>query len=556
MSHRELELKFSLPLSLQDKLDDGAANAWDRERVWSCYYDTPDGELTRARMAVRVRRHGERWLQTVKAEGGGQFERFEWEQAIDGPGPQRDALPPADTELGAIAHRSFGLWRPLFETDFERRSRAIEPSPGLVIEIAQDIGELRCGDRTEAIREVELECLQGGRAEFFEWALDWAKTLQACLLIPTKNERGLRLAARLPLVASPLKAPATVPARGQRPGAAAAQILAACIAHACANIEPILSSDVPEGPHQFRVALRRFRASLRFFGLREIDPVWETLDRTASSLADAAGKVRDFDVFESGLLPELRSRFKGDAALETLSRAISHARESARMDLRRTLSGPDATQFVLQVAAMAERLADDDNPAGLPGVDFGAFAAVRLPALMARVRRRARGARSEADWHRTRIAIKNLRYALEFSALAVSRSADVPRLTSALARWQDELGAGQDLAVARDVATQAMARPGVPSEAAVRATALIDAWRVFSAPRTVGRQRIARRSLSLMSELSGALSASKAALHSDEQTSSQAASSTETPASPASAGLPPQADASGSGPSDPPGAMQ
>lgn len=548
MNHRELELKFSLPLSLQDKLDDDAANAWDRKRVWSCYYDTPDGELTRARMAVRVRRHGERWLQTVKAEGAGQFERYEWERAIDGPEPHRDALPPADTEPGAIAHRSFGLWRPLFETDFERRSRVIEPSPGLVIEIAQDIGELRCGDRTEAIREVELECLQGGRAEFFEWALDWAKTLQACLLIPTKNERGLRLAARLPLIASPLKAPATVPARGQRPGAAAAQILSACIAHACANIEPILSSDAPEGPHQFRVALRRFRAALRFFGLREIDPVWETLDRTASSLADTAGKVRDFDVFESGLLPELRSRFKGDAALETLSRAVGHARESARMDLRRTLSGPDASQFVLQVTAMAERLADISNPAGLPGDDFGAFAAVRLPALMARVRRRARQARTEADWHRARISVKNLRYALEFAALALTRSADVPRVTAALARWQDELGAGQDLAVARDVAAQAMARPGVPSEAAVRATALIDAWRVFSAPRPHGRQRIARRSLNVIQSLSTTISASRAGPPVDEPAMPSASQSGDDAAGQDDAGPSPQ--------SDPPAAMQ
>jgi inorganic triphosphatase YgiF len=484
----------------------------------------------------------------VKAEGAGQFERYEWERAIDGPEPHRDALPPADTEPGAIAHRSFGLWRPLFETDFERRSRVIEPSPGLVIEIAQDIGELRCGDRTEAIREVELECLQGGRAEFFEWALDWAKTLQACLLIPTKNERGLRLAARLPLIASPLKAPATVPARGQRPGAAAAQILSACIAHACANIEPILSSDAPEGPHQFRVALRRFRAALRFFGLREIDPVWETLDRTASSLADTAGKVRDFDVFESGLLPELRSRFKGDAALETLSRAVGHARESARMDLRRTLSGPDASQFVLQVTAMAERLADISNPAGLPGDDFGAFAAVRLPALMARVRRRARQARTEADWHRARIAVKNLRYALEFAALALTRSADVPRVTAALARWQDELGAGQDLAVARDVAAQAMARPGVPSEAAVRATALIDAWRVFSAPRPHGRQRIARRSLNVIQSLSTTISASRAGPAVDEPAMPSASQSGDDAAGQDDAGPSPQ--------SDPPAAMQ
>jgi len=542
MSHRELELKFSLPLSLQDKLDGDATDAWDRDRVWSCYYDTPDGELTRARMAVRVRRHGERWLQTVKAEGAGQFERYEFECAIDGPAPQRDALPPVDTEFGAIAHRSFGLWRPLFETDFERRSRTIEPSPGLRVEIAQDIGELRCGDRIESIREVELECLQGERAEFFEWALDWAKGLQACLLIPTKNERGLRLAARLPLIASPLKTPATVPARAQTPGAAAAQILTACIAHACANIEPILSSDVPEGPHQFRVALRRFRAALRFFGLREIDPVWASLDQSASSLADAAGKVRDFDVFESGLLPELRSRFKGDAALETLSRAVGHARESARMELRRTLSGPEASQFVLQVMGMAERLGEASNPAGLPGEDFGAFAALRLPALMARVRRRARQARTEADWHRARIAVKNLRYALEYAALALTRSADVPRVTAALARWQDELGAGQDLAVARDVAAQALARPGVPSEAAVRATALIDAWRVFSAPRPHGRQRLAQRSLRVLHELSAAISASRTGPQADEHAVANAPPPDDTASEQDSASPAPQSD--------------
>ena len=43
----ELELKFSLPLSLQDGLARDGDD--DRiERVWSCYYDTPDGALARA----------------------------------------------------------------------------------------------------------------------------------------------------------------------------------------------------------------------------------------------------------------------------------------------------------------------------------------------------------------------------------------------------------------------------------------------------------------------------------------------------------------------------
>ena len=93
---RELELKFSLPLSLQDALAREVAPE-TVERVWSRYLDTPDGALARGRTAVRVRRKGDAWLQTVKADHGDHFERFEWERPIAGPEPERDALPPEDT---------------------------------------------------------------------------------------------------------------------------------------------------------------------------------------------------------------------------------------------------------------------------------------------------------------------------------------------------------------------------------------------------------------------------------------------------------------------------
>jgi len=176
---QELELKFDLPLSLQDSLEQAIdAARWKAEPVWSCYYDTPDGELARARMALRVRRKGGVWLQTLKAEGADQFQRFEWERPIDSATPQRDALPPIETPQGTVAHRSFALLRPVFETDFERRSVVVKPSESLSVEIAQDIGEVRCGDRSEAIREVELEVIEGSRAEFFAWALDWAERHQ------------------------------------------------------------------------------------------------------------------------------------------------------------------------------------------------------------------------------------------------------------------------------------------------------------------------------------------------------------------------------------------
>jgi inorganic triphosphatase YgiF len=493
---RELELKFSLPLSLQDSLAQGA-DGERVERVWSRYYDTPDGALARARMAVRVRRKGDRWLQTVKADDGDRFERFEWERPIAGPAPERDALPPEDTPQGAIVHRTFGQWRPLFETDFERRSRVIAPAGGLEVELAQDVGEVRCGERREPIREVELECLRGDRRAFFDWALGWATREQACLLMPTKNERGLRLAARLPLAPPPVKAAPAAPGPALPADAAAVAVLRACVAHACANLEPILSSDDPEGPHQLRVSLRRLRAALRLFGLRERDARWARVDEEARTLADAAGRVRDLDVFEDGALPSLRAKFPGDAAVETLSRAVTDARADVRMELRRVLAGPQATRFVLGTLALVEELAAGAE-ADAPG--WSGFAGTRVDALLARVRRRARRARDADGWHRTRLAVKTLRYALEFASAALPRGTDPARAAGVLARWQDRLGAGQDLATSRDVAADALSRPDVPPEAAVRALALIDGWRAFAAPSDSDPERHARRALKTMRE--------------------------------------------------------
>jgi inorganic triphosphatase YgiF len=486
---RELELKFSLPLSMQDSL--AREDRDDRiERVWSCYYDTPDGALARSRTAVRVRRKGEQWLQTVKADDGDRFERFEWERPIAGNQPERDALPPEDTPQGALAHRTFAQWRPLFETDFERRARRLEPAPGLTVELAQDVGEVRCAEHRTPIREVELECLAGSRAVFFAWALEWAQREQACLMMPTKNERGLRLAARLPLAPSPVKAAAVTPDAVTPTTLALAQVLRACVSHACANLEPILASDDPEGPHQLRVALRRLRAALRFAGLREQDERWLEIDAGAKAIADTAGRVRDLDVFETGALRTLRSRFRGDAAIETLSRSVVDAREAARMDLRRTLAGPATTRFVLRTLAMTETLTDRTDMGA-----FGAFAAKRLHALLARVRRRAGRAHDAEGWHRTRLAVKTLRYALDFAAQALPRGTGVERAQSLLARWQEQLGTGQDFAASREVAAGALSRPGVSDEAAVRALALIDGWHAF-APASAGEpRRLARRML-------------------------------------------------------------
>src|SRR5438045_1469516 len=65
------------------------------EQLYSRYYDTPQGALARAGMALRVRRSGNRWIQAVKTAGSsaaGLHSRGEWESEVEGDAPDLAAL--------------------------------------------------------------------------------------------------------------------------------------------------------------------------------------------------------------------------------------------------------------------------------------------------------------------------------------------------------------------------------------------------------------------------------------------------------------------------------
>src|SRR5512138_588674 len=87
-SPHEIELKLSLPPGQIDAFLRRMARrrtAPVEQNLVTLYFDTPDFALSAQGVAVRLRRVGRRWLQTLKTEGvraGGLSQRVEYEMPV------------------------------------------------------------------------------------------------------------------------------------------------------------------------------------------------------------------------------------------------------------------------------------------------------------------------------------------------------------------------------------------------------------------------------------------------------------------------------------------
>ena len=153
--------------------------------------------LRQQRIALRLRRVGHRWVQTVKTEGrvsAGLHERPEWEceTTKDTFAFDRIADPPL-RELFADPHLQHAL-HPVFVTEFSRTRRMLELPSGDVVECSLDRGEIRAGEKRLPICEVELELKSGDPTCLSDLALRLRETLSLKPENVSKAERGYRLA--------------------------------------------------------------------------------------------------------------------------------------------------------------------------------------------------------------------------------------------------------------------------------------------------------------------------------------------------------------------------
>lgn len=190
----EIELKLALGESGPDALrrHPRLASLPSRvSRLGNTYFDTPDGDLEEARSALRLRRDGSRLLQTVKTRGegsGGLSSRGEWEWPVAGPGLDLEGLaeiPP----MAALGQDTLSRLVPRFSTDFTRETWMVEDA-GAVIEVALDAGEIRAGERTATIRELELELKEGKEGALHQLAATLAESVPLRPSDTSKAARG------------------------------------------------------------------------------------------------------------------------------------------------------------------------------------------------------------------------------------------------------------------------------------------------------------------------------------------------------------------------------
>ncbi|NMZ67610.1 adenylate cyclase [Pseudomonas peli] len=173
-------------------------SGWEQRELFNQYFDTPERDLAAAKVALRVRRDGEQFIQTLKTRGqsvAGLSERNEWDWNL---AKAKLDLKKLDDSCwpAALADLDKKQLMPIFTTDFIREKAEIAWGRGkakVVIEAALDLGKVIAGEGEEEICELELELRQGEPEALLELAAELAADLALMPCDISKAERGYRL---------------------------------------------------------------------------------------------------------------------------------------------------------------------------------------------------------------------------------------------------------------------------------------------------------------------------------------------------------------------------
>lgn len=470
----EIELKLQVPAAQRAAVDAAVAGRTPapRQRLQAAYFDTGERLLAANRLALRLRREGRQWVQTLKGATDDGLLRHE-HNVPRGTGAAMPALEPAlhagtpvgDRLLALMAARPADALRPLYSTDIRRRTRVVRlaravremremrvarvgtaGSPQGRVELAFDSGRIEAGGAVVEVSELEIESLAGPPQAVIDTARRWVARHRLWIDTRSKAERGDLLSRGEPMAPARRAQPVRL-----LPSMSAAEawqgVARSCADQVLANASQIATGPhAPEHVHQLRVGLRRLRSALALF--ERGDDASTALGNGAAELFKGLGASRDAAVVDAEFGAALQAAMgvaavAGVAAAPPVSPALARADDYDAAELLRD----PASQHVL-----LDLLAATQAAAGADGVD-GTPLRERLAARLNHWHRQVvAGAKHYAELddearHRLRKRAKRLRYATEFCADLFDRRG-VRRYTRALADVQERLGTVSDVLMA------------------------------------------------------------------------------------------------------------
>ncbi|MCG8707343.1 inorganic triphosphatase [Brenneria sp. 4F2] len=186
MSSEEIELKFIVHPdsieSLRTQLSDWQSEYSHAEhiraqRLTNTYYETADNFLRKQGIGLRIRGENQRYEMTVKTAGkviGGLHQHPEYNVPLETAALDLNRLPadiwPENCDPAALQQSL----APLFSTDFTREKWVVTYHQS-VIEVALDCGEIRAGELSEPLSELEMELKLGQTSDLLELAMEIAE---------------------------------------------------------------------------------------------------------------------------------------------------------------------------------------------------------------------------------------------------------------------------------------------------------------------------------------------------------------------------------------------
>src|SRR5215475_11299016 len=469
----ETELKFRVP-----PRSIGTLASWhipgttigerSADNLVSTYFDTSKHKLKCKGLYLRVRRIGNKYVQTIKAGTIPHLGRGEWETEVrdNAPDPAKVNGTPLKL-LGAKKLRR--KLKPVFETSVHRIIVPVH-TKGSEIELAIDRGHITAGQRKSRIEEIELELKSGRPTDLFSIAKMVERKSKAELYLRSKSDRGYDLLQGKGERAAFAE---TITLNGEMQAPEAFGFIAhSCVRQFAGNAHAVRRHD-PEGVHQMRVGLRRLRAAISVFSKLLPRAGTEAVKTELKCLTNELAPARELDVFvkeeihpateglahQGGKLIEDEFVTKRDEAFERAKKAV--ASERFRLLLI----------DVLEWIEIVRRNDTDDDASP----STGKFANKVLHRRIKKIDKQARhlAKLSARQRHKLRIKVKKMRYAIEFfeSLFPKSRQKALARLSKHLKRIQSALGSLNDFAAHRKMAANA-ALKSRQSNGRVRAFAL------------------------------------------------------------------------------------